>query len=79
MSARFVITYEGLEYAWSPSRSTPSAGKPIAELQEIVSNLKHGGARLVVEFGWVAVETSKSSRIPSSGSCLSRTRRMLHI
>jgi len=51
MTKPFLITTGGLDYAWSPSRSTPSARVEIAQLPQIVALLQHGGARSVVDFG----------------------------
>lgn len=51
MEEPLVITTDGLDYTWSPSKSTPSAKVPIAELPEIARLLRNRGASRVVDFG----------------------------
>lgn len=47
----YVIRYGGVDYSWLPSKSTPSARKPLAELQPIIDCLKKQGVRSVCDFG----------------------------
>src|SRR5229473_424678 len=50
-AASFLITYQGRDYTWCPAKSTPSVGKPITELSEIVKILKKRKAKSIVDFG----------------------------
>jgi SAM-dependent methyltransferase len=47
----YVHRFGGKRYTWAPSRSTPSAPDPVAELSDIINLLRKRGARTIVDFG----------------------------